>query len=231
VVFFAFLFYNGGMNIQDLINESKAVLFDMDGVIIDSDSLHDEAKRGAVDFCGIQIEESEWQKIRHYTSVQIYDWLVEQYPDIKIKKEEFIAEKSRIFSEIAPIKIQDIRGAFKFVRYLKSKNIKTALVTASRKDTLGIVYQKFKLDDYFDVILTREDVENVKPDPEAYLKAAKLLEVRPEDCTVVEDAVLGVQSGKSAGCKVIGRASAVTQEVLTEAGADAVFVNYEELPN
>lgn len=217
------------MEILKIVDGAKAVLFDMDGIIIDSDSLHDQSKRGAVEFCGIRIEESEWQVLRHYTSSQIYQQIAGKYPDIKISEKEFVDCKSRIFLEIAPEKMESIPGALEFVQYLKNRGIKTALVTASRLDTYGIASDKFNLGAYFDVVITREDVGKSKPDPEAYLKAAQLLKVSPKDCVVFEDAVPGVQSGKSAGCKVIGRSSTVSKKILLEAGVEAVFEKYSEI--
>jgi len=217
------------MEISQLIKEARAVLFDMDGIIIDSDSLHDEAKRRAVSFCGVQVGDAEWSEIRHFTSAQIYQLLCKKHSEIRLTEEEFVVEKSRIFVEIAPHKMKAITGAFEFVAYLKGKSIRTALVTASRKDTLGIVASKFDLDKYFDIILTREDVEKAKPDPEAYLKAARLLGVEPKNSLVLEDSVPGVQSGKAAGCLVIGRSDTVSGNILLEAGADAVFKDYNEL--
>jgi len=212
-----------------LFEESEAVLFDMDGVVVDSDSMHDEAKKEAIKFCGVELGNSDWEELRHHTSAQIYQRLFEKYPNIKVTEADFVARKSKIFAEIAPAKMQEVQGSFDFIQRLREKGKKTALVTASRMDTLNIVAQKFNLKEYFDIILSREDVKNTKPDPEAYLKAAKLLYLEPKLCVVVEDSVPGIQSGKAAGCRVVGKITSKSEEILLKAGADLVFENYSEL--
>ena len=124
--------------------------------------------------------------------------------------------------------IKAFNGVFDFIKFLKDKKIKTALVTASRKDTQKIVSNYFDLKKYFDVILTREDVKKPKPDPEAYLKAAKLLKVKAKNCVVIEDSIVGVESGKAAGCKVLGKFTQDSRSSLLKAGTEVIFEKYSE---
>ena len=98
-----------------------------------------------------------------------------------------------------------IEGFIDFVHDLRMKGIKTAVVTSSNMPKMESVYQKqpgFKM--LFDAILTSEDFERSKPDPDCYLKAARQLGVEPDECVVFEDSVNGLRSGMAAKMKVVG---------------------------
>jgi HAD superfamily hydrolase (TIGR01509 family) len=112
---------------------------------------------------------------------------------------------------------------------VKSK-YNVALVSSSPKPIVDIVVQRFELGKYFDRIITGDDVEKGKPDPEPYLKAAKELGVHPEECVVVEDSINGVKSAKAAGMKCIGITNSFPREELERAGADYVIDVIVELP-
>lgn len=212
-----------------LFKNAKAVLFDLDGVVIDSDSLHEEAKTATLRYFGFMLDEKDWKKIKHHATSQIYDWLHKQNPQIKAAKEEFMAYKTDYFAKFAPTKIKLVFAVLAFAQLLKEEKISLALVTATRRKAFEFFYHKFDLDQYFSVIVTAEDVKNLKPDPEAYIRAVNLLGLEAKDCVVIEDTAIGVQSGKSAGCEVVGRESTVSKEVLIEAGADAIFKDFADL--
>jgi len=101
-----------------------------------------------------------------------------------------------------------IAGTQDFINGLRKKGIKTAVVTSSNQIKMEAVYQhhpEFK--DLFDAILTSEDFERSKPDPDCYLKAAERFGVNPEDCVVFEDSFNGLKSGRAAGMRVVGLAT------------------------
>lgn len=212
-----------------LFKNAKAVLFDLDGVVIDSDSLHEEAKTATLKYYGFILDEKDWKKIKHHATSQIYEWLHKHNPKNKATREEFLAYKTDYFAKFAPTKIKLVSDILVFARLLKEEGIRLALVTATRRDAFEFFCHKFDLDQYFPVIITAEDVKNLKPDPEAYLKAVNLLGLEARDCVVIEDTAIGVQSGKSAGCAVVSRESTVSKEILIEAGADAVFKDFSDL--
>jgi len=219
---------NGRSNIWRLCEKAEAVLFDLDGVIIDSDSLHNEAKKVTLEYYGLEVGAGDWERIRHHATSQIYEWLADRDPEIKVTKNEFLAYKSHYFAKFAATKIKLVSGVLLFIQSLKEHGVKLALVTATRRGAFDIFCEKFGLEGYFGVVVTGEDVKNLKPDPEAYLMAAGLLGSRPENCIVIEDTAVGVQSGKAAGCMVVGRESTLSKKVLIEAGADAVFKDFAD---
>lgn len=215
--------------IANIIDSSDAVLFDMDGVVVDTDNIHSDSKYAAAKSLGIEIEDSWWQEISQFTSAQIYHKILLKFPNLEVGEQEFVKRKSDFFANNIKKRVGEIPGAFEFVEKLKQHNIKTALVTASRMDTVKIVQEKFELEKYFDLVLSRENVKNPKPDPECYLKAAKFLGVDIENCVVFEDSLHGTASGVAAGAKVIGRMAFRSEEELLAAGAIIVFKDYKDL--
>jgi len=216
-------------SLREILKKSKAILFDLDGVVIDSDSLHDEAKKATLRYYGFKTPDFDWGKIKNHSISQIYEWLCLKDPKIKVTENEFVAYKREYFSKFAESKIKLVPNVLVFVNFLKEQGIRTALVTATSRVAFDFFYKKFDLSKYFEVFITGNDVKNLKPDPEAYLKAVNLLGLEPKNCVVIEDSPIGVQSGKSAGCFVVGRESTVSKNVLLRAGANAVFKDFVEV--
>ena len=105
--------------------------------------------------------------------------------------------------------------------------IPLALATSSRRAKMQMVMEETGLLSYFDVIVAGEDVENGKPAPDVFLKAASMLDVAPEDCIVFEDAVNGVKAAKNASMKCVALSSESTVNSLDE--ADVVINSFKDL--
>lgn len=119
-----------------------------------------------------------------------------------------------------------IAGAEEFLKNLKSLGIKTALVTNSEDLKMNYVFEKRpELLGYFDTVVTINKVNKPKPDPEGYLLAAKELNVKPENCLVFEDSLVGMEAGRNAGMKVIGLATTNPREVI-QSSADQIIDDY-----
>ena len=100
-------------------------------------------------------------------------------------------------------------------------------MTGGKRDRIIETLQSFGLDDFFQEIVTSDDVSETKPSPQPYSLAASLLETEPEECIVIENAPLGIRSGKSAGMKVIGLTTTLSSHYLKE--ADVVVGDFNEL--
>ncbi|MDE5774081.1 MAG: HAD family phosphatase [Muribaculaceae bacterium] len=186
----------------------KAFLFDLDGVIIDSESEYTriwekigrEYPTGVEDFA---------RKIKGTTLENI---LSIYYPDNNVRD----LVRKRLYEEEAKMKYRFLPGALEFLKYLKVNNIPTALYTSSDQYKMGHLYRDIPdFEKYFRVILTGEDVNRSKPDPEGYIFAAKSLGVIPEHCAVVEDSLQGVKAGKAANAFVIGVAGTLDASTLS----------------
>lgn len=180
--------------------EKKAALFDLDGVILDTEGLYTR-------FWG---QQGEWahpelkdfsSRIKGHTLKQIF----EEYFPRKADQEE-LSRRINEFESKMPF--QYIPGAFAFIKSLKEAKVPVAIVTSSDETKMRNVYQKRpELKELFDVIITADKITRSKPDPECYLLAAKELNRKPEDCFVFEDSFSGLEAGRNAGMTVIGLAT------------------------
>ena len=180
--------------------EVKAALFDLDGVVFDTEPQYTV-------FWGAQCREFHPEhpglehEIKGQTLTQIYekyftaDGLAEKQPLITQRLDEYEAQMSYDY----------VDGFEDFVRDLRQRGIKTAVVTSSNVPKMQSVYrQRPEFRELFDEILTSEDFERSKPDPDCYLKAAQRFGAIPEECVVFEDSFNGLKSGRSADMTVIG---------------------------
>lgn len=178
----------------------KAVLFDMDGVLIEAKDWHYEALNKALRLFGYEINRYE-----HLTS---YDGLPTKTKLKKLSLEKGLPESLHNF--INDIKQQytiDIinekcRPRFNHeyaLSKLKAEGYKTALCSNSVRMTIELMMNKAKLTNYLDEILSNQDVKNPKPDPEIYQNAMKKLGVKPEECIIVEDNENGIKAALASG--------------------------------
>jgi beta-phosphoglucomutase family hydrolase len=204
----------------------KAVIFDMDGTLIESTN---------ADFLAWQKVFSDYNKVLTF---QDYSPMlgkrsyavVKDLLKIKDEKEQAkaLSNKSKYFSRVIDEKgIESIPYSVDFLKQIKALGIPLALATSSRREKTKMVLGRLDLLSYFKVIMTAEDVLNGKPFPDVFLKAASMLKVPPENCIVFEDAVSGVKAAKSASMKCVALSSNHTSHLLNE--ADMVIESYKGL--
>ncbi len=198
----------------------KAALFDLDGVVFDTEPQY-------TIFWGAQCREFHpehpglEQEIKGQTLVQIYDkWFSGEFKD----KQEVITERLNEYER--QMAYEYIDGFVDFIKSLRRQGVRTAVVTSSNLEKMEIVYgvhPEFK--SLFDAILTSEDFEYSKPDPDCYLKAARKLGARVEDSVVFEDSFNGLKSGRAAKMRVVGLATTNKAEDIRPL-CDEVISNY-----
>ena len=198
----------------------KAALFDLDGVVFDTEPQYSV-------FWGAQCREFHPEhpglehEIKGQTLVQIYDaWfsgeLAEKQPLITERLNKFEQQMDYIY----------VPGFEEYISQLRGKGVKTAVVTSSNQPKMEAVYQSHpEFRSMFDAILTSEDFERSKPDPDCYLKAAQRLGVEVEDCVVFEDSFNGLKSGRAAGMYVVGLSTTNPAEAIRPY-CDEVIANY-----
>ncbi len=184
----------------------KAVIFDLDGVIVSTDEYHYQAWKTIADECGIPFDRTINNRLRGVSRRASLEIILEK-ADRPYSEEEIFAlteRKNNLYKSLLNnLKPEDRDPDFDAVdAYLRSHGIRTAIGSSSRNTRT--ILEKIGLSDRFDAIADGNVITRSKPDPEVFLKAAEFLGEAPEHCLVVEDAVSGVQAGKAAGMTTAG---------------------------
>lgn len=175
----------------------KAALFDLDGVLIDSETLYTQF----------------WKRVgeRHHLpsptfaydikGTTLNDILTTHFPDPRVR-----ADVDRLLHDFENEIVYPVfPGALEFVDALRAAGLKTVIVTSSDSKKMGFLFRQHPdFSSHFDAIVTACDVTHSKPHPEPYLVGASKAGVKPSECLVFEDSYQGLESGRRAGCKVIG---------------------------
>jgi beta-phosphoglucomutase len=211
-------------NAEDLEKLPKAIIFDLDGTLIDSIPAHVRAyQRLANDEFGIYLEQESILKHFGKKTRDIIKALLPVYE----KDLDALVKKKQSYYREAFDSIKLLPGINKVLDTIKEKGIRCALGTSSSRRNVDIVIKKFNLE--FDAIITGEDVERGKPSPDTFLTLAQRLNLSPKDCLVIGDAVYDILAAKKAGMKAIGvLTGSTTREEMKTTEADAIFENLLE---
>jgi HAD superfamily hydrolase (TIGR01509 family) len=203
----------------------KAVIFDMDGLLVDSEPLSYEAIRMTFDKYGFHLTEEEF--ITHYLKrgMSTKD-LIKKYL-LKMPIEDVINMKNSLFERLIREKLKLMLGVNEILE-LSRENFKTALVTHTKAKFVEMMLNKFGILEYFDVMICRGDYNKAKPDPECYLLASEKLGVEPSECLALEDSERGLLAAKAAGMKCIAVPNEFTKD-LDFSKADLVVKNLKEI--
>lgn len=217
------------MHRQSIFNGIKAVIFDMDGVIVDSEHIHVAAEKAACRAFGIRIPHSEWDGFKGKTAIDIAGYILSTYSKGGITPQQFVERKTALYLEIAATELIPIDGAVSFIAAARSVFDRCALTTSSNRTIQDLVFCNLHLHRLFDVVITGDEVVNGKPHPEPYLKTIGQLGLLPSECIVIEDSDNGIISAKAAGCKTVGITTSYPADRLYGYGADLVVASFAEL--
>lgn len=195
----------------------KAVLFDMDGVIVDSEPLHVAAFQATLENYGHTLTDEQYKQ--HFAGKtdeagfkQYFDFINET-----VELPIIMGEKATAYLELAADQLVPYPGVIELIRELAARNIQLALVTGSLRAEAEITLKTFGIAEYFTAIVAAEDISHSKPNPEGYVKGAAALNVNPAECIVIEDAPSGVKAARAAGMKCLAVTNTHSIDALQEA--------------
>ena len=206
-----------------------AVIFDWDGVVIDSSSLHERSWEALASEIGKTLPADHFKrgfgKRNAVIIPEILDWSQDSAEiDRWGKRKE---ELYRIMGREEGIPILD--GTRDFLRSLRAAGIPCVIGTSTERMNIELAFEQLDLGSFFLGAVCSEDVSRGKPDPEVFLKAATLAGVDPQNCVVLEDSAHGIIAARRGGMKGLGLATTRDKKDLIEVGADLVVDNPSEL--
>ena len=183
----------------------KAVIFDLDGVLVSTDEFHFKAWSRLAKELDIPFDRKTNERLRGVSRMASLDIVLEKAGQTYSaeQKKKFAEKKNDYYRDyLQTLTPEDLLpGALDMLRALRDRNIKTAVASASKN--AGFIIEKIKIADMFDVLIDGIHVSNSKPDPEAFILAAERLGERAENCIVIEDAAAEVKAARRANMKVL----------------------------
>ncbi len=205
---------------------SFAFVFDMDGVIVDTNPYHKIALRQFAEKYGYSLSEEELiKKIYGRTNKE---WIPNLFGRTLTPGElhHYEEEKEQLFRDLYKKDITPLKGLKEFLDQMDELKIPRAIGTSAPRSNLDFILDETHLRKYFPLTLDEADVTRGKPDPEIYTKCAAKLQMPPAQCIVFEDSLSGVASARAAGCPVVGVATTHTADEL---GTKVVITDFSEI--
>ena len=187
----------------------KAVIFDMDGVIVNSEPLHHKAYFKMFEEFNLDVSNSLYESFTGKSTLAICKELCEIF-DLNIKPENLVLSKRKHFKKIfdKDKTFQMINGALDLIQNYFNNNLTLVLASSASMTNINRIFKKFDLDKYFKAKISGADLKESKPNPEIFIRAANLSGFNKNECLVIEDSTNGVIAAKSAGIYCVGFNSA-----------------------
>lgn len=183
----------------------EAVIFDMDGVIIDSEPLYFKIQNKLFNEIGFSVSKSEYDTFIGSGMQLMWEKLSSKH-NLPYTINQLISMNNKLiyktFSELPLLAATE--GFRPFLTSLKKLQIKTAVASSTSKRTINVILSRLNVIQEFDTIVSSEEVQLGKPEPDIFLEAARRINIKPENCIVIEDSTLGVLAAEKAGMICVG---------------------------
>ncbi|MCE1254624.1 MAG: HAD family phosphatase [Anaerolineae bacterium] len=193
-----------------------ALLFDVDGTMVDNMSAHLQAWKKYLKMLGLNEKEEDISRnISGRTTFEVF----QLYLGNELSQDQLLnhhKQKEAIYKDIYASSIQEIPGLTTFLKQAVRLNLPMAITSAGGMDIIEFVINNIGVAGYFDTIVSGEDVARGKPDPEIFLKAAQRLNVEPQNCLVFEDSQPGLQGVYNAGMKAVAISTSYSHDELAQ---------------
>ena len=182
----------------------KAVIFDMDGVLVDSQPYHFKADIDTMAEYGVIKDQKFYESFAGTLTADRMRTLKEMFGlDVPVE-EMTIKRENMILDIMGKEDIKPVSGIPEFLRSIKEKGLTTAVASSSDYKLINLILDRLKIAQYFDSVTSGSDVKRGKPSPDVFLLAAERIGIGPSECLVVEDSENGVKAAKAAGMKALG---------------------------
>jgi beta-phosphoglucomutase len=210
---------------------AKAVIFDVDGVILDTEVLAAQASIQAIkELCGYDLAVDDFHEFQGNGVEKYLEGALAKYGVKLDDMSQLIDRRLEIVEELMKKELKAFPGVKEFIIKVQNADIKTAIASSAQHEKITEGFKDVGIDlEPFEVVLSGDDIKNKKPAPDIYLLAAKKLNIPPNECIVIEDAIFGVQAAKAAGMVCVAVLNSFEEERLIEAGADVVVEALDEL--
>ena len=207
----------------------KAIIFDMDGVLVDSEPVHMKAFEVLIKSLGKKFDKNYYYQFIGSTTDHMWDKVIEDNK-LSFDKSQLMEMSDRFVAQILgdagyPV----MSGAADLIKRLKTDNIKLAIASSSGIDRIDNTLKKMGVFDEFDARVSGIDVKNPKPAPDTFLAAAEKLNVDPSECLVIEDSLNGIKAAKNACMVCVMFENDNGMPHLDSSLADYVITGYEDL--
>lgn len=182
----------------------KAVIFDMDGVLVDSQPYHFKADIDTMAEYGVIKDQKFYESFAGTLTADRMRTLKEMFGlDVPVE-EMTIKRENMILDIMGKEDIKPVSGIPEFLRSIEEKGLTTAVASSSDYKLINLILDRLKIAQYFDSVTSGSDVKRGKPSPDVFLLAAERIGIGPSECLVVEDSENGVKAAKAAGMKALG---------------------------
>ncbi|HEY1870233.1 MAG TPA: HAD family phosphatase [Chitinophagaceae bacterium] len=205
----------------------EAVIFDLDGTLIDNNAYHIRAFEAFYDKIGKPFSLDEYkQHINGRVNREIFDYVFNTTLSPE-KSEAYSNEKEAMYRELYAAHIEPINGLIDFLEELEKAGISKAIATSGIIPNINFMFEHVPIKNYFSSVIDSTQITRGKPHPEIFLKAAISVNAVPSNCVAFEDSVAGIRSAKAAGLKVVGLTTTHSAEDLKE--ADLIIKDYTDI--
>lgn len=182
----------------------RGILFDFDGVVVQSELVHHKSFMELFEKEGVKIEYNEWYRSYAGTGSRSILQRIKKDNQLDYDVDEFILKRKKIYEKcLEGGDLKTTPGVEEFLKKLEEQNIPKAIVSGSHRSNVLLGLRVTKLEKYFQVIVSGDDLEKKKPDPEPFLHAARKLKIIPQKSVVIEDSVSGAISARGGKFKLV----------------------------
>lgn len=208
----------------------KTVIFDMDGVIVDTEPVHRYAYYLQFSELNIEVPEEMYTSFTGFSTRNTFQTLKSYFPSVEQEVEDLIQRKRNIFNDAFDTKedLYLLDGVEDLIKDLYNNGIQLILASSASKVTIDRVFTRFNLHQYFTHIVSGEDFPQSKPNPAIFIHAASLSIAPKENCIIIEDSTNGVLAAKSAGIYCVGYNS-IHSNLQDLSRADKIINHFNEL--